>query len=88
MAVYGTDRVEEVWVTNRLAVVVFIRGIKESEELRKGRRLQEELEKRNPDIAWGNRKAQFSSLGAWNNVVKADVDTMSTALDLIRNGIA
>ena len=56
--------------------------------MRKGRRLQEELEKRNPDIAWGNRKAQFSSLGAWNNGVKAEVDTMSTALDLIRKGIA
>ena len=51
MAVYGTDRVEEVWVTNRLAVAVYIRGIKESKELRKGKRLQEELEKRNPDIA-------------------------------------
>ena len=86
MAVYGTDRVEKVWVTNRLAVAVFIRGIKESEELREGRRFQEELEKRNTDIAWRNRKAQFSSLGAWNNGVKAEVDTMSRALDLIRKG--
>ena len=51
IAVYGTDRVEEVCVTNRLAVAVFIREIKEWEELRMGRRLQEELEKRNPDIA-------------------------------------
>ena len=39
MAVYGADRVEDVWVTNRLAIAVFIRGIKKSEELRKGRRL-------------------------------------------------
>ena len=88
MAGYGTDRAEEVWVNNRLAVAVFNRGIKESDELRKRRRLKKALEKRNPDIAWGNRKAQFSSLGAWNNGVKAEVDTMSTALDLIRKRIA
>ena len=56
--------------------------------MRKGRRLPEELEKRNPDITWGNRKAQFSSLGAWNNEVKAEVDAMSMALDLIRKVIA
>ena len=79
---------EEVWVTNRLAVVVFIRGIKESEELRRGKKLQEELEKCNPDVAWGNRRVQFSSLGACNNRVKAEVDTMYTALDLIRKRVA
>ena len=33
-AVYGADRVEKVWVTNRLALAVFIKGIKEMEDLR------------------------------------------------------